>query len=59
MDEICGGAQPYLSEGHLDAEHLRIRDKAIFQVSLTFGFDCDFFTRLVAKYYHSFIKHSD
>jgi len=31
MEEICGGTQPYLSEGHLDAEHLRIRDKAIFQ----------------------------
>lgn len=33
MEDICGGNQPYLSEGHLDAEHLRIRDKAIFQVS--------------------------
>lgn len=33
MEEICGGQKPYLSEGHLEAEHLRIRDKAIFQVS--------------------------
>lgn len=32
MEEICGGAKPYLGEGHLEAEHLRIRDKAIFQV---------------------------
>lgn len=36
MEEICGGTQPYLSEGHLEAEHLRIRDKAIFQVSITY-----------------------
>lgn len=33
MEEICGGTKPYLSEGHLEAEHLRIRDKAIYQVS--------------------------
>lgn len=32
MEEICGGTKPYLGEGHLEAEHLRIRDKAIFQV---------------------------
>lgn len=32
MEEICGGPKPYLSEAHLEAEHLRIRDKAIFQV---------------------------
>lgn len=32
MEEICGGQKPYLSEGHLEAEHLRIRDKAIYQV---------------------------
>lgn len=31
MEEICGGQKPYLSEGHLEAEHLRIHDKAIFQ----------------------------
>jgi len=31
MEEICGGTQPYLGEGHLAAEHLRIRDKAIYQ----------------------------
>ena len=34
MDEICGGNRPYLSTGHLDAEHLRAKDKALFQVSL-------------------------
>lgn len=33
MEEMCGGGQPYLGEGHLVAEHFRIRDKAIFQVT--------------------------
>lgn len=33
MEQVCGGAKPYLGAGHLDAEHLRIKDKAIFQVS--------------------------
>lgn len=36
MEEICGGQKPYLGEGHLEAEHLRIRDKAIFQVCIYF-----------------------
>ncbi|XP_055848492.1 atlastin isoform X1 [Episyrphus balteatus] len=31
MEEVCGGTRPYLSTGHLDAEHLRIKDKALFQ----------------------------
>uniref|UniRef100_T1H2D5 GB1/RHD3-type G domain-containing protein n=1 Tax=Megaselia scalaris TaxID=36166 RepID=T1H2D5_MEGSC len=30
MDEVCGGNRPYLSSGHLEAEHLRVKDKAIF-----------------------------
>ncbi|KAL5273094.1 ATL2 family protein [Megaselia abdita] len=30
MDEVCGGTRPYLSSGHLEAEHLRVKDKAIF-----------------------------
>lgn len=33
MDEVCGGNRPYLSSGHLEAEHLRVKDKAIFLVS--------------------------
>lgn len=33
MEQVCGGAKPYLGAGHLDAEHLRIKDKAVFQVS--------------------------
>lgn len=33
MDEVCGGTRPYLSSGHLEAEHLRVKDKAIFLVS--------------------------
>lgn len=37
MEEICGGTKPYLGEGHLEAEHLRIRDKAIYQVRLDFS----------------------
>lgn len=32
MDDVCGGTKPYLGAGHLEAEHLRIKDKAIFQV---------------------------
>lgn len=39
MEEICGGGQPYLGEGHLVAEHFRIRDKAIFQVNIIIYFD--------------------
>lgn len=31
MEDVCGGTRPYLSTGHLDAEHLRIKDKALFQ----------------------------
>uniref|UniRef100_A0A0K8TP26 Putative conserved plasma membrane protein n=1 Tax=Tabanus bromius TaxID=304241 RepID=A0A0K8TP26_TABBR len=31
MEEVCGGTRPYLNTGHLDAEHLRIKDKALFQ----------------------------
>lgn len=34
MEDVCGGAKPYLGAGHLEAEHLRIKDKAIFQVRL-------------------------
>lgn len=32
MEDVCGGAKPYLGAGHLEAEHLRVKDKAIFQV---------------------------
>lgn len=32
MKDVCGGNKPYLGTGHLEAEHLRIKDKAIFQV---------------------------
>lgn len=32
MEDVCGGTRPYLSTGHLDAEHLRVKDKAVFQV---------------------------
>lgn len=38
MEEVCGGQKPYLSEGHLEAEHLRVRDKAIFQVYIIFNY---------------------
>lgn len=31
MEEVCGGQKPYLSSGHLEAEHLRIKDKALHQ----------------------------
>lgn len=47
MEEICGGQKPYLSEGHLEAEHLRIHDKAIFQVSTVHRRSGPF-----ASYYH-------
>lgn len=33
MDEVCGGNRPYLNTAHLEAEHLRIRDKALLQFS--------------------------
>jgi len=31
MEDVCGGTRPYLNTGHLDAEHLRIKDKALHQ----------------------------
>lgn len=31
MEDVCGGTKPYLSTGHLEAEHHRVKDKAIFQ----------------------------
>lgn len=34
MEDVCGGTKPYLGVAHLDAEHLRIKDKAIHQVCL-------------------------
>ncbi|XP_055380890.1 atlastin [Condylostylus longicornis] len=30
MEEVCGGNRPYLNPGHLEAEHLRIKDKSVF-----------------------------
>lgn len=32
MEDVCGGNKPYLGTGHLEAEHFRIKDKAIYQV---------------------------
>jgi len=31
MELVCGGAKPYLSTAHLEAEHQRIKDKALSQ----------------------------
>ncbi|XP_049857521.1 atlastin isoform X1 [Schistocerca gregaria] len=31
MEEVCGGTKPYLSSAHLEAEHNRVKDKAIHQ----------------------------
>lgn len=31
MEDVCGGTKPYLSTGHLEAEHFRVKDKSIFQ----------------------------
>lgn len=31
MEGVCGGAKPYLSTAHLEAEHQRIKDKALNQ----------------------------
>uniref|UniRef100_A0A1A9ZZN1 GB1/RHD3-type G domain-containing protein n=1 Tax=Glossina pallidipes TaxID=7398 RepID=A0A1A9ZZN1_GLOPL len=31
MQDVCGGTRPYLSSAHLESEHLRVKDKAIFQ----------------------------
>lgn len=33
MEEVCGGTRPYLSAGHLEAEHLRVKEKSLNQVS--------------------------
>lgn len=32
MEEICGGASPYLAVGHLESEHKRIKEKSLHQV---------------------------
>lgn len=32
MEDVCGGNKPYLSSGHLEAEHMRIKDKSIVKV---------------------------
>lgn len=39
MDEVCGGTRPYLQGQLLEANHLRIRDKAIgtFQAKRKMG----------------------
>lgn len=31
MEDVCGGGRPYLSTAHLESEHLRSKDKALFQ----------------------------
>ncbi|KAH8275761.1 hypothetical protein KR026_005146, partial [Drosophila bipectinata] len=31
MEEVCGGTRLYLSTAHLETEHLRVKDKALFQ----------------------------
>jgi hypothetical protein len=31
MEEVCGGAKPYLSTAHLEAEHKTIKDKSLNQ----------------------------
>ena len=31
MEGVCGGAKPYLNSAHLEAEHQRIKEKALFQ----------------------------
>ncbi|XP_067617278.1 atlastin [Eurosta solidaginis] len=31
MEEVCGGTKPYLSTAHLETEHFRIKDQALFQ----------------------------
>jgi len=33
MENVCGGAKPYLNSAHLETEHLRIKDKAMEQFS--------------------------
>ncbi|XP_055700129.1 atlastin isoform X2 [Phlebotomus papatasi] len=33
MEDVCGGTKPFLSNGHLDAEHQRIKEKALHQFS--------------------------
>ncbi|XP_055530377.1 atlastin [Wyeomyia smithii] len=33
MEDVCGGAKPYLSTAHLDSEHNRIKEKALHQFS--------------------------
>lgn len=33
MEEVCGGVRPYLSAGHLEAEHMRIKEKSLNAVS--------------------------
>lgn len=43
MEDVCGGTRPYLSSGHLEAEHMRVKEKSLHQVNYFFVFclfDC-------------------
>lgn len=50
MEDVCGGTRPYLSTGHLEAEHLRCKDKAVFQVDKV----CNLIIELFLSYPISF-----
>ncbi|KAK3597413.1 hypothetical protein CHS0354_040147 [Potamilus streckersoni] len=67
MEEVCGGDKPYLHESHLEAEHRRIKEKALshFRSARKMGgpeFSKAFAEQLeveVDEQYENFCKHNE
>ncbi|XP_075983233.1 atlastin GTPase isoform X2 [Anticarsia gemmatalis] len=63
MEEVCGGAKPYLQSALLDAEHARVKDKALhaFHAKRKMGgdeFSQAYFTQLVQDLDEQFVQFS-
>ncbi|XP_045502422.1 atlastin isoform X1 [Colias croceus] len=67
MEEICGGAKPYLQTQLLEAEHRRIRDKALhaFRSKRKMGGDefsqayCQQLTHDLEEQFQQFVAHNE
>ncbi|XP_048486176.1 atlastin isoform X2 [Plutella xylostella] len=67
MEEICGGAKPYLQSAMLEAEHHRVRDKALhaFQSKRKMGGDvisegyCKQLTQDLEEQFAQFAAHNE
>lgn len=67
MEEVCGGAKPYLQTQLLESEHARVRDKALhaFHSKRKMGGDefsqsyCDQLTRDLEEQFQQFKAHNE